>query len=240
MFGRHLDQLLMCSVFGVSKITGGELKFRDIILGYRQLPQFQERVFREIPDDPAAEHAHVYGNGSGSAGARPGCTDSDASDEDDVMDGRPGKRVRLADGRAARSWPRLDIIAFYNRHFLPRCKHAIYALRLPDPANTNFINNSNENAKVNGSESTPVSPFRAPRPRGLIGSPRRVSATHGIFVSPWKRDPSSLGTHPVSAVSPAKRQWLFQQQANILTPMTKRLFSHDSSQVSESFGRKYT
>lgn len=41
---RHLDQLLMCAVYSICKVTGNDKNFQDIMKCYRQQPQAQSHV----------------------------------------------------------------------------------------------------------------------------------------------------------------------------------------------------
>jgi retinoblastoma-associated protein len=44
LYGRHIDQLLICSIYGICKIMDEERKFKEIINVYREQPQFLESV----------------------------------------------------------------------------------------------------------------------------------------------------------------------------------------------------
>ncbi|CAH1404960.1 unnamed protein product [Nezara viridula] len=52
MFERHLDQLLMCSIYVISKIIGIELAFTDVMKCYRNQPQALSDVYREVLSSP--------------------------------------------------------------------------------------------------------------------------------------------------------------------------------------------
>lgn len=45
---RHLDQLLMCAVYVICKVTGSILKFQDIMKLYREQPQSVSDVYRDV------------------------------------------------------------------------------------------------------------------------------------------------------------------------------------------------
>ncbi|XP_018580009.1 retinoblastoma-like protein 1 isoform X2 [Anoplophora glabripennis] len=45
---RHLDQLLMCAVYVICKVTGSTLKFQDIMKLYREQPQSVSDVYRDV------------------------------------------------------------------------------------------------------------------------------------------------------------------------------------------------
>lgn len=47
--GRHLDQIIMCSLYGVCRVNGlKEVTFKNIIEQYRVQPQASSKVFREV------------------------------------------------------------------------------------------------------------------------------------------------------------------------------------------------
>jgi retinoblastoma-like protein 1 len=48
MRGRHLDQILMCSVYIISKATGQQLKFEDIMKCYRTQRNAASHVYRSV------------------------------------------------------------------------------------------------------------------------------------------------------------------------------------------------
>ncbi|KAK7090054.1 retinoblastoma-associated protein-like isoform X2 [Littorina saxatilis] len=45
---RHLDQILMCSVYGVCKVVEKDIRFKTIVQEYRNLPTAQPEVFRSV------------------------------------------------------------------------------------------------------------------------------------------------------------------------------------------------
>lgn len=45
---RHLDQLLMCAVYVICKLTNSDLKFQDIMKFYRDQPQSSSDVYRHV------------------------------------------------------------------------------------------------------------------------------------------------------------------------------------------------
>lgn len=47
-FNRHIDQLILCSLYGVSKVCCLNLTFKEIIVNYRKQPQCKPQVFRNI------------------------------------------------------------------------------------------------------------------------------------------------------------------------------------------------
>nr|Q4JF75.1 RecName: Full=Retinoblastoma-related protein [Scutellaria baicalensis]BAE06273.1 retinoblastoma [Scutellaria baicalensis] len=47
-FNRHIDQILLCCFYGVSKISQLTLTFKEIIFNYRKQPQCKPQVFRNV------------------------------------------------------------------------------------------------------------------------------------------------------------------------------------------------
>lgn len=52
LLDRHLDQLLMCSIYVICKIVGIELQFTDVMKCYRNQPQASSDVYREVLISP--------------------------------------------------------------------------------------------------------------------------------------------------------------------------------------------
>jgi len=48
---RHIDQMIMCSIYGISRVLSLGVTFRQIIDQYRSQPQANLKIFREIPLD---------------------------------------------------------------------------------------------------------------------------------------------------------------------------------------------
>ena len=44
LYRRHVDQLIMCSIYGISKVMDVPLTFKDIVCHYRSQPQCMESV----------------------------------------------------------------------------------------------------------------------------------------------------------------------------------------------------
>ncbi|KAM1469210.1 hypothetical protein ACFX14_039903 [Malus domestica] len=67
-FNRHIDQIILCCFYGVSKISQLNLTFREIIYNYRKQPQCKPQVFRSVFVEwpsarrngrPAQEHVDI-------------------------------------------------------------------------------------------------------------------------------------------------------------------------------------
>ena len=46
--GRHIDQIVMCTVYGVCKVNQRSVTFRHIIEQYKRQPKASPKVFREV------------------------------------------------------------------------------------------------------------------------------------------------------------------------------------------------
>uniref|UniRef100_A0A8C2K103 Retinoblastoma-like protein 1 n=1 Tax=Cyprinus carpio TaxID=7962 RepID=A0A8C2K103_CYPCA len=180
MKDRHLDQLLLCAVYIISKITKQEHTFQDIMKCYRTQPQANSHVYRSVllkrrpreqqtdenmeVDPPAEQCKDNVLNVSLSffflMTEQANTTEADSESEE-----------------------RGDLIQFYN---------SVYVLKMKSFA-------------LKYMEAPPLSPFPSVRAQPL--SPRRVSQRHSIFVSPHKNGssltPSTAYTYKFTG-SPSK------------------------------------
>ncbi|KAK5602693.1 hypothetical protein CRENBAI_003672 [Crenichthys baileyi] len=153
---RHLDQLLLCCIYIISKITKETHTFQDIMKCYRSQPQASSHVYRSVllrrapREQPADENMEVD---SASGGESP-----------------EKANQHLAERKSDQSVEeeRGDLIQFYNTVFVLKMKS--FALRYA----------TNENR----ADAPPLSPFPSVRAQPL--SPRRVSQRHSLYVSPHK------------------------------------------------------
>ncbi|XP_038135588.1 retinoblastoma-like protein 1 [Cyprinodon tularosa] len=162
MKDRHLDQLLLCCIYIISKITKETHTFQDIMKCYRSQPQASSHVYRSVllrrtpREQPADENMEVDsasgGESAEKASQRPAERKSDQSEEEE----------------------RGDLIQFYNTVFVLKMKS--FALR--------YVTNDNR------ADAPPLSPFPSVRAQPL--SPRRVSQRHSLYVSPHKNSVGSL------------------------------------------------
>ncbi|XP_077315310.1 retinoblastoma-like protein 1 isoform X1 [Lithobates pipiens] len=157
MKDRHLDQMLLCAIYIMAKITKEERLFQDIMKCYRNQPQAQSHVYRnvllkkvpqvEIDDVETSQDVEMID-----------CDSDDSQNLNNVGDG--------TDNQAERG----DLITFYNNVYVERVK--MFALKY---------------AAINGEHlvvAPPLSPFPSIKQRPV--SPRRVSQQHSIYVSPHK------------------------------------------------------
>ncbi|XVF82466.1 hypothetical protein PTKIN_Ptkin16aG0050700 [Pterospermum kingtungense] len=141
-FNRHIDQIILCCFYVVSKISQLHLTFREIICNYRKQPQCKPQVFCSVFVD-------------GSSARRNGRTGQD----------------------------HVDIITFYNEIFIPAVKPLLVEL---GPAGTATRTSRVPEANNNDDGPCPGSPKVSPFPNLPDMSPKKVSATHNVYVSPLR------------------------------------------------------
>lgn len=158
MKDRHLDQVIMCALYIVCKVsgkdaTGGEKNFTDIMKHYRNQPQAASHVYRSVLLKP---------------GTLGGEKDYDATPP--TCPPTPG-RMAASSTVGQDGEERGDLIKFYNSVYLPLVQD--FALRF--------------SVKRNGQETNlpPLSPL--PQLRANPSSPcRKVSDLHSVFIRPLK------------------------------------------------------
>ncbi|ESO96313.1 hypothetical protein LOTGIDRAFT_227069 [Lottia gigantea] len=136
MKDRHLDQLIMCAVYVIAKVTGKPLTFQNIMKCYRYQPQSHSHIYRSVLLNNRRRH---HSNSSDSS--------------------KSGSTSPFGEERG-------DLIQFYN---------SVYVIKLRDYAL--------EFSKDKGKHPS-LSPF--PSVRSHKGSPRRVSTTCPVYISPHK------------------------------------------------------
>uniref|UniRef100_A0A4W6DCD6 Retinoblastoma-like protein 1 n=1 Tax=Lates calcarifer TaxID=8187 RepID=A0A4W6DCD6_LATCA len=162
MKDRHLDQLLLCSIYIISKITKETHTFQDIMKCYRSQPQAGSHVYRSVllrhtlREQVADENMEV----------------------DPVSGGESAEKTNPVSGESNSSQSgeeeRGDLIQFYNTVFILKMKS--FALRYA--------------THDNRVDAPPLSPFPSVRAQPL--SPRRVSQRHSLYVSPHKNSAGCL------------------------------------------------
>uniref|UniRef100_A0A3B3DPY9 Retinoblastoma-like 1 (p107) n=1 Tax=Oryzias melastigma TaxID=30732 RepID=A0A3B3DPY9_ORYME len=156
MKDRHLDQLLLCSIYIISKITKETHTFQDIMKCYRSQPQASSYVYRSVlirrtPKDLSADENMEEGSAS----------EEDSAKKTNQLPGNPNPMEE----------ERGDLIQFYNAVYVVKMKS--FALRYA--------------TSENQADAPPLSPFPSVRAQPL--SPRRVSQSHSLYVSPHKNSP---------------------------------------------------
>uniref|UniRef100_A0A8D3DKM6 Retinoblastoma-like 1 (p107) n=1 Tax=Scophthalmus maximus TaxID=52904 RepID=A0A8D3DKM6_SCOMX len=163
MKDRHLDQLLLCSIYIISKITKETHTFQDIMKCYRSQPQASSHVYRSV----------LLRHGD----AREPVADENM-EVDPVSGGESAEKTNQVSGEADSNQPgdeeRGDLIQFYNAVFVLKMKS--FALRYA--------------THDNRADAPPLSPFPTVRAQPL--SPRRVSQRHSLYVSPHKNSAGCL------------------------------------------------
>ncbi|KAK7261728.1 hypothetical protein RIF29_28046 [Crotalaria pallida] len=144
-FNRHIDQIILCCLYGVAKISQLNLTFKEIINNYRKQPQCKPQVFRSVFVDWSLTRRK----------------------------GRTGQE-------------HVDIITFYNEIFIPSVKPLLVEL---GPGEVNMksnqmpeINNKNDGNLAQCPGSPKISAF----PSLPDMSPKKVSSTHNVYVSPLR------------------------------------------------------
>ncbi|KAG7236860.1 hypothetical protein INR49_000164 [Caranx melampygus] len=162
MKDRHLDQLMLCCVYIISKITKETHTFQDIMKCYRSQPQANSHVYRSVllrhtPREPVAD---------------------ENMEVDPVSGGESAEKTNQVPGEANSNQSgveeRGDLIQFYNTVFVLKMKS--FALRYA--------------THDSRSDAPPLSPFPSVRAQPL--SPRRVSQRHSLYVSPHKNSAGCL------------------------------------------------
>ncbi|XP_072526367.1 retinoblastoma-like protein 2 isoform X2 [Salminus brasiliensis] len=183
MIDRHLDQLLMCAIYVMTKVTKEDKSFQNIMKCYRSQPQASSSVYRSVlisgrkrrhsgnnennRQTPPSEGGHEQGSGDSSpmsmrsSSTLPIPQPSSAPSTPTHAPGAPPEQEEEERG---------DLIRFYNHVYIKQIKQ--FALRY-----------SSSSPKA-GAETPPLCPY----PLLRIGSPRRVllSHNHSIYISPHK------------------------------------------------------
>ncbi|CAI5686646.1 unnamed protein product [Oreochromis niloticus] len=163
MKDRHLDQLLLCSIYIISKITKETHTFQDIMKCYRSQPQANSHVYRSVllrrtPREQVADENMEVDPVSGGESAEK--TNQHSGDLNCSQSGGEEERG--------------DLIQFYNTVYVLKMKS--FALRYA--------------TSDNRADAPPLSPFPSVRAQPL--SPRRISQRHSLYVSPHKNSAGCL------------------------------------------------
>ncbi|XP_067292433.1 retinoblastoma-like protein 2 isoform X2 [Pseudorasbora parva] len=183
MMDRHLDQLLMCAVYVMTKVTKEDKSFQNIMKCYRSQPQASSSVYRSVLISgrrrrPSGNSENTHRQSSPTEGGQ-----EQVSGESSPVSMRSSSTLPIPQPSSAPSTPtrapggpqeqeeeRGDLIRFYNHVYIKQIKP--FALRY------------SSNSPKNGAEAPPLCPYPSLR----IGSPRRVllSHNHSIYISPHK------------------------------------------------------
>ncbi|XP_047675874.1 retinoblastoma-like protein 2 isoform X1 [Tachysurus fulvidraco] len=188
MMNRHLDQLLMCAIYVIAKVTKEDKSFQNIMKCYRSQPQASSSVYRTVlisgrKTDHSGNSDNNRQNSPSDGGPKQAATSGNSS----PVSMRSSSTLPVPQPSSASSTPTRtpgilpeqeeeeeqgDLICFYNQVYIKQIK--LFALRY-----------SSSSPKA-GVETPPLCPYPSLR----IGSPRRVllSHNHSIYISPHKSD----------------------------------------------------
>ncbi|XP_064466642.1 retinoblastoma-like protein 1 isoform X1 [Ornithodoros turicata] len=192
MKDRHLDQLILCAVYVITKVTQVDKSFQEILQCYRQQPQNKNHVYRSVLLHKNPTHSNQSSR-TGSSSSSPATVEKDENEAKGtepatstrssstlpmlLPNSQPPTPTRLAGTSTQFEFDeRGDIIRFYNEIYRRRIQ--TFALKFsPDPAK---------------GEAVCLTPL--PRAKCMLNSPRRrVSNYRDVFVSPLK-----AGSYPES------------------------------------------
>ncbi|KAL0978861.1 hypothetical protein UPYG_G00176710 [Umbra pygmaea] len=208
MKDRHLDQLLLCAIYIISKITKEAHTFQDIMKCYRSQPQASSHVYRSVLIRPFSRESLPI---------------DENMDVDSTSGAESAEKTQSCreDAPVQHSEERGDLIQFYNSVYVLKMK--TFALRYSAPSTENKM------------EAPPLSPFPSVRAQPL--SPRRVSQRHSIYVSPHKNGscltPNSAYTYRING-SPSKELTDINRMIRQGGVSRKRAYSMEGDYSAES------
>ncbi|CAJ1055794.1 retinoblastoma-like protein 2 isoform X1 [Xyrichtys novacula] len=188
MMDRHLDQLLMCAVYVMAKVTKEDRSFQNIMKCYRSQPQASSNVYRSVLI--SGRRRHHSGNNDTNKHTSADSGQDTAGGDISPVPVRSSSTLPAPQPGSAPSTPnktsssssstsavceaeeeRGDLILFYNNVYIKQMR--LFALRY-SPSSPSA-----------GAES---SPLLSPYPSLRTGSPRRMllSSKHSIYISPHK------------------------------------------------------
>eukprot|EP00106_Octopus_bimaculoides_P009076 XP_014776518.1 PREDICTED: retinoblastoma-like protein 2 [Octopus bimaculoides] len=212
MKDRHLDQIIMCSMYVIAKVaTDPPQTFQNIMRCYRLQPQAQSHVYRNVL--LSTRRRRTSGSSDSSRNGTSGSSSPVTTEREDSKE-KDKRRTEALSIRSSSTLPvphpnsqpptptkligmgstlemgeeRGDLIQFYNQVFVKRIKE--FALKFS-------ANQSNDK------------PHLSPLPvaRSHTSSPRRVSNKHNVYISPHKTNPGGTphsGKVYCFSMSPAK------------------------------------
>ncbi|XP_049642015.1 retinoblastoma-like protein 2 isoform X1 [Suncus etruscus] len=182
MMDRHLDQLLICAIHVMAKVTKEEKSFHNIMRCYRTQPQAQSQVYRSVLIRGKRKR-NSGSSDSRSPESSPAELNKDRTNRDSSPVMRSSSTLPVPQPSSAPSTPthltgansdveeeeRGDVIQFYNNIYLKQVQ--AFALKY---------------SQANGMDTPPLSPY----PFIRTGSPRRIqlSQNHSVYVSPHNNE----------------------------------------------------
>ncbi|KAG9475232.1 retinoblastoma-like protein 2 isoform X2 [Eleutherodactylus coqui] len=202
MKDRHLDQLLMCAVYVMAKVTREDTSFHNIMRCYRTQPHAKSHVYRSVLI--RSRRRQQSGGSDHAPSGSPTETNKDLGSREPSPVMRSSSTLPVPQPNSAPPTPtritgassdmeeeeRGDLVHFYNNIYIGNMKS--FALKY---------------SQANASEATPLSPYPSMR----ILSPRRVklSHSHPIFIYPHNEDSATLSPREKISyyfnLSPAKK-----------------------------------
>lgn len=236
MKDRHLDQLILCAVYVITKVTKVDKSFQEILQCYRQQPQNKNHVYRSVLLQKNRVHSNQSSR-TGSSSSSPATVERDENEPKGteqvtstrssstlpmlLPNSQPPTPTRLAGTATQFEFDeRGDIIRFYNEIYRKRIQN--FALKFsPDPTK---------------GEAVCLTPL--PRQKSALNSPqRRVSNYRHVYVSPLK-----AGCYPVSPKhhtyhfnqSPAKDLRAINRMVQGSENVSKRILQGDDAAEDEA------
>jgi len=212
MRGRHLDQILMCSLYIIAKVSKQDVSFQDIMCSYRSQPQAKSRVYRNVLLDtkPTTPSYELENRDSGAAREKL----------------RSGSTLPIPAIGSAPPTPTPneeetgDLIKFYNQVFVAKMEET--AKKLSSSAENGAEKESN----------MPLSPMPILKTQSL--SPRRRIAD-AVFVSPLKS-----GFLPPSPSRPLRYSFSRSPYKDLraINNMLRAGAEHSPNKVAYAFARR--
>ncbi|XP_026220835.1 retinoblastoma-like protein 2 isoform X1 [Anabas testudineus] len=193
MMDRHLDQLLMCAVYVMAKVTKEDRSFQNIMKCYRTQPQANSHVYRSVLISERKRRHSGSNKQNASTEQEPAgvdispvpirCSSTLPAPQPSSAPSTPTNtsiKKSSSSGAGDGEEERGDLIHFYNNVYIKQMRH--FALRY------------SPNSPSVGVESPPLCPY----PTLRTGSPRRMllSSKHSIYISPHKTAATPSTTTP--------------------------------------------
>ncbi|XP_037371685.1 retinoblastoma-like protein 2 [Talpa occidentalis] len=183
MMDRHLDQLLMCAIYVMAKVTKEDKSFQNIMRCYRTQPQARSQVYRSVLIKGKRKRRNSGSSDSRSHQNSPTELSKDRTSRDSSPVMRSSSTLPVPQPSSAPPTPtrltgpnsdmeeeeRGDLIQFYNSIYIKQIQ--AFAMKY---------------SQANLMEAPPLSPY----PFIRTGSPRRIqlSQNHPVYISPHKNE----------------------------------------------------
>nr|XP_033798787.1 retinoblastoma-like protein 2 [Geotrypetes seraphini] len=183
MMDRHLDQLMMCAIYVMAKVTQEDQSFQNIMRCYRTQPQAQSYVYRSVLIKGRRKRRNSGSSDSSIQQDSPTETNKDRTSRDSSPVIRSSSTLPVPQPSSAPPTPtrltgansdieeeeRGDLIYFYNHIYTQKIK--TFAMKY---------------SQTNSTDVPPLSPY----PFLRTSSPGRVqlSQNYSIYISPHKND----------------------------------------------------